>query len=281
MARPVPFPIGAGLARLHGVITILRLLLVGSVAYGAIALLTYLLAERVLFQPPPPSYTGALVPFTRVAVGDRDTLAVQYLPNPDARFTILYSHGNAEDLGYLQPIFAQLVDAGFAVVAYDYRGYGQSTGGRPTVRKAVDDAVAVYRYAVHELAIPPGRLILHGRSLGSGPTLELAARYDAAGVVLESAFVSVLRVITRVRVFPFDHYSNLDRVRSLDQPLLVIHGTRDRVIPPWHGRRLYDAAPGPKWAVWVEGAGHNDLAMVAGADHGRAVAEFARRLRGS
>jgi abhydrolase domain-containing protein 17 len=261
-------------------ITLLRLLLLGVVAYGALAALAYLYAERVLFQPPPPSYTGAMVPFTRVPVGDGDTLAVQYLANPDARFTILFSHGNAEDLGYLQQVLGELRDAGFAVVAYDYRGYGQSTGGRPTVRKAVEDAVAVYRYAVEDLGIPTDRLILHGRSLGSGPALEVATRHEAAAVVLESAFVSVLRVITRVRLFPFDHYDNLARVRTLQAPLLVIHGTRDGVIPPWHGRRLYDAAPGPKRAVWVDGAGHNDLAMVAGADHGRALAEFARELGG-
>jgi abhydrolase domain-containing protein 17 len=260
------------------VITLLRLLIVAVAVYGMVAALAFVYAERVLFQPPAPSYTGALVPFTRLPVGDGDTLAVQHLANPGARFTILFSHGNAEDLGYLQQILLELRDAGFAVVAYDYRGYGQSTGGRPTVRSAIEDAVAVYRYVVDELEVPPQRLILHGRSLGSGPTLELASRYDAAAVVLESAFVSVLRVVTRARVFPFDHYSNLARVRTLQRPLLVIHGTRDGVIPPWHGQRLYDAAPGPKRLIWVEGAGHNDLAMVAGADHGRAMAEFARQL---
>jgi len=260
------------------VTTILRLVLLGTAAYGAIALLAYLYAERVLFQPPAPSYTGTLVPFTRVPVGDSETLAVQYLPNPDADFTILFSHGNAEDLGYLQGILAEMRDAGFAVVAYDYRGYGQSSGRRPTVRGAVQDAEAVYRYAVDRLDIPPDRLILHGRSLGSGPTLEVALRHEVAGVVLESAFVSVLRVVTRVRLFPFDHYPNLERVRRLRRPLLVIHGTRDNVIPTWHGRRLYDAAPGPKWPAWVEGAGHNDLAMVAGADHGRVLAAFAREI---
>jgi abhydrolase domain-containing protein 17 len=259
-------------------ITLLRLVLLLAAAYGAIALLAYLYAERVLFQPPAPSYTGILVPFTRVPLGDGDTLAVQYLPDPDAHFTILYSHGNAEDLGYLQPVFDEMRAAGFAVLAYDYRGYGRSTGSRPTVRSTIEDATAVYRYAVDELGIPPDRLILHGRSLGSGPTLELATRYDAAGVVLESAFVSVLRVVTRVRLLPFDHFSNLERVRTLHRPLLVIHGTRDGVIPTWHGRRIHDAAPGPKWAVWVEGAGHNDLAMIAGADHGRALAEFAARV---
>jgi abhydrolase domain-containing protein 17 len=258
---------------------LLRLLVLGAGLYATVTLMAYLYAERILFQPPPASYTGLTIPFAGVPVGDRDTLAVQYLPNPDAHFTILYSHGNAEDLGYLQPVLGELREAGFAVLAYDYRGYGQSTGHRPTVRAAAEDAEAVYRYAVDTLAIKPARIILHGRSLGAGPTLELAARHEAAAVVLESAFVSVIRVVTRVRLLPFDHYPNLDRVRQLDLPLLVIHGTRDGVIPPWHGRRLFDAAPGPKWARWVEGAGHNDLAMVAGADHGRELAAFAERVR--
>jgi abhydrolase domain-containing protein 17 len=261
------------------VITLLRVTLLLVVAYGTVAALAYLYAERVLFQPPVPSYTGMVVPFTRLPVGEGDTLAVQYLPNPEAYFTILYSHGNAEDLGFLQGVFAEMRAAGFAVLAYDYRGYGRSTGDRATVRGSVEDVHAVYRYAVDELDIPPDRLILHGRSLGSGPTLELATRYPAAGVVLESAFVSVVRVVTRVKLLPVDHFSNLDLVRKLDRPLLVIHGTRDRVIPTWHGRRLFDAAPEPKWAVWVDGAGHNDLALIAGADHGRALAEFARRVR--
>jgi abhydrolase domain-containing protein 17 len=260
-------------------ITLLRLLLFAGLAYAALAFLAYVYAERVLFQPPAPSYTGALVPFTRVPVGDRDTLAVQYLPNPGAHFTIMYSHGNAEDLGYLQPVLEEIRAAGFSVLAYYYRGSGRSTGGRPTVRSAGEDAAAVYRYAVDVLEILPARLILHGRSLGSGPTLEVATRYGAAGVVLESGFVSVIRVVTRVRMFPFDHYSNLDRIRTLDVPLLVIHGTRDGVIPAWHGRRLYEAAPGPKWALWVDRAGHNDLAMIAGADHGRGLAAFAARIR--
>lgn len=257
---------------------LLRMILLLAATYAVLAVLAYVYAGRVLFQPPSPSYTGSLVPFTRVPVGRGNDVAVQYLPNRDARFTVLFSHGNAEDLGFLQPILSELREAGFAVVAYDYRGYGQSSGPRPSVRRAVEDAEAVYRYVVDHLGVPPDRLILHGRSLGSGPTLALALSHEAAAVVLESAFVSVLRVVTRARVLPFDHYDNLARVRKLRRPLLVVHGTRDGVIPPWHGRSLFDAAPEPKWAVWVEGAGHNDLAMVAGADHGRAMAEFARRI---
>lgn len=258
--------------------TVLRLILLSVAAYSALAILAYIYAGRVLFQPPTPSYTGSLVPFTRVPVGQGEEVAVQYLPNSGARYTILHSHGNAEDLGFLQGVLSELHGAGFSVVAYDYRGYGQSSERRPTVQTAIEDAEAVYDYVVDRLAIPPERLILHGRSLGSGPTLELASRRECAGVALESAFVSVLRVVTRFRVLPFDHYNNLSRVGTVRRPVLVIHGTRDGVIPPWHGRSLFEAASEPKWAVWVEGAGHNDLAMVAGADHGRALAQFARRL---
>jgi abhydrolase domain-containing protein 17 len=257
---------------------LIRLVFLAAAGYGVLTLFALIFAGRVLFQPPVPSYTGALVPYTRVPVGTGQTLAVQYLPNPEARFTILYSHGNAEDLGFLQPVLTEMRDAGFAVIAYDYRGYGQSSGTRPTVRRSVQDAEAVYRYAVDVLDVPPSRLILHGRSLGSGPTLVLATRHPSAGVVVESAFVSVLRVVTRIRIFPFDYFHNLARIRRLQVPVLVIHGTRDGVIPHWHGRRLYDAAPEPKRSYWVEGAGHNDLALVAGADHGRVLADFARGL---
>jgi abhydrolase domain-containing protein 17 len=259
-------------------VILLRLAVAALILYGGIALAAYVYAERVLFQPPPASYTGALVPFTRLPVAVGETLAVLYLPNPAADYTILYSHGNAEDLGFILPVLEELRQAGFAVVAYDYRGYGQSSGQRPTVRGTVRDIEAVYRYATGDLGIPPDRLIAHGRSLGSGPTLVLASRQPVAAVVLESAFVSVYRVITRYRVLPFDRFDNLRRVRRLEVPLLVIHGTEDGVIPVWHGRRLYEAAPGPKRAVWVDGAGHNDLAMVAGADHGRELADFAAGL---
>lgn len=260
-------------------------LLVLVAAYGAISLVAYLYGERVLFQPPAPSYGPDDVPFTRVpvdegsAAGGGDSVAVQHLPNPAAEFTILFSHGNAEDLGHDQPFLRALRDAGFAVLAYDYRGYGRSTDRLPTEKRAVEDAEAVYRYAVRELGIRPDRLIVHGRSLGAGPTLALATRHEVAAVVLESAFTSTYRVVTRAPLLPFDRFPNLVRVRSLDVPVLVIHGTRDRVIPASHGRALFAAAAEPKRALWVEGAGHNDVAWSAGPRYVAALVELSRLAR--
>lgn len=257
----------------------LKLLLLIAAAYTATSLLAFLYAERVLFQPPAPSYGPERVPFVRVPVGEAGWIAVQHLPNPDAELTILFSHGNAEDLGHGQAFLRALQRAGFAVIAYDYRGYGRSSGGLPTERRAVEDAEAVYGYAVEELGVRPERLILHGRSLGAGPALALATRHPAAGVVLESAFTSTYRVVTRAPLLPLDRFPNLARVRALEIPVLVIHGTRDRVIPPSHGRALFAAAGEPKRALWVEGAGHNDLAVVAGERYVRALLDFAREVR--
>ena len=84
--------------------------------------------------------------------------------------------------------------AGFAVVGLDYRGYGMSTGGPPSAIGAVHDMEAVYRYVVDTLGVPPSRLVLYGRSVGSGPATDLAARVPVGGLVLESAFVSAFRV---------------------------------------------------------------------------------------
>ncbi len=248
------------------------------VTYVVVALGAYLMAERVLFQPPPSSYTARDLPIHHVEVSPEQSLAVLYLPNAEARYTILYSHGNAEDIGHLTPVFQLLHDLGFGVIAYDYRGYGQSTGGKATVRTAVEDAEAVYRFAVDSLRIRPERLIVYGRSVGSGPTLELATRQPVGGVVLESAFTSAYRVLTRVPLLPFDRFPNSRRIPGVSAPVLVIHGTDDRVISLAHGMKLFALAPEPKQAYWVEGAGHNDLLYVAGENYGAALRRFAALL---
>lgn len=164
--------------------------------------------------------------------------------------------------------------AGFGVIGYDYRGYGQSTKRRPTVQRAVEDAEAVYQFAVDELGLQPDRLILHGRSVGSGPTLELAVRHPVAGVILESAFTSAYRVLTRVGLLPFDRFRNARHIENVKSPVLVIHGTDDRLIAPSHGRTLFRVAPEPKQFLWVDGAGHNDVARIAGETYTIALKRF-------
>jgi abhydrolase domain-containing protein 17 len=254
---------------------LLRTLVVVALAFAGVTLLAYLLANAVLFQPPRASYAAGDLPFRRVPAAGADSLALMHLPHERARFTIIFSHGNAEDLGDVLPFLERLHASGFGVIGYDYRGYGQSGGGRATARSAAEDAEGVFRFAVDELGIPPDRLILHGRSVGSGPTLQVAARQDVAGVILESAFTSAYRVMTRVGVLPFDRFPNHRMILDVRAPVLVVHGTRDRVIPLSHGEALFALAREPKQSLWVAGAGHNDLTQVAGETYYLSLIRFA------
>jgi hypothetical protein len=250
-------------------------LLVVALAYLALAAFGYFLSDRLIFQPPPPTYRVGQLPLTMIPGADDVSIAALYLPNPRAALTILYAHGNAEDLGVVASMLEELRQHGFAVLGFDYRGYGASSGGPTTTSGAIRDMESVYRYAVHTLGVPPSRLVLYGRSVGGGPASDLAARVPSAGLVLESTFTSAFVVMTRVPLLPFDRFPNLRHLRNVHAPVLVIHGTADEVIPVAHGRRLYAAANDPKRALWVDGAHHNDLTLVAGQQYWTALTDFA------
>lgn len=235
-------------------------------------------ASRWIMFPVPPVGYRPEDANVRIVTADRATLAAIYLPVPDAPFTILFSHGNAEDLGTARAQLDALRRVGLSVLAYDYRGYGLSTG-RPTERGLCRDIDAAYDHLTRELGVPPGRVIIHGRSLGGGPSVYLAGERPAAGLILESTFVSLFRVVTRIPLSPLDRFPNLARLRRLELPVLVVHGTADIVVPFWHGRRLFAAAPGPKRRLWVEGAGHNDVRLAASGRYEAALQDFVDSLR--
>jgi fermentation-respiration switch protein FrsA (DUF1100 family) len=235
-----------------------------------------LVADRLIFLPPPASYR-AEQGVVMLDTADGGRIAAVHLPLADATHTILYSHGNAEDLGHVRPVLETIRRAGFAVFAYDYRGYGLSAG-TPSEAATYRDIDAAWTHLTERLGVPPRRVILLGRSVGAGPSVDLATRVPVGGLVLESAFVTAFRVLTRVPLLPFDKYRNIDKIIRVACPVLVIHGTADEVVPLWHGQRLFQAAREPKRALWVDGAGHNDLMLVAGARYGRALADFAALL---
>jgi fermentation-respiration switch protein FrsA (DUF1100 family) len=252
--------------------------LTALLTYTAFASLAYFVSDRMIFQPPRPSYRPDQLPIVMLPGADGGSIATLYLPNPRAALTLLYAHGNAEDLGQLAPSLEELRRAGFSVLAFDYRGYGASTGGPTTASGATRDMEAVYQHAVRTLGIPTSRLVLYGRSVGSGPATDLAARFPVGGLVLESAFVSAFRVVTRVALLPFDRFPNLRHLRRVHAPVLVIHGTDDEVIPISHGRRLFETARRPKQALWIEGAHHNDVSLVGGGRYWAALRDFSRSI---
>ncbi|HEX8697176.1 MAG TPA: alpha/beta hydrolase [Longimicrobium sp.] len=254
---------------------LLRALRIAVLAYAVLALGAWLLADRLMFQPQAPGYRDS-PGVVRIPVG-RDTLAAFWLPDPSARYTVLFSHGNAEDIGDDLPFLEEMRGAGFSVFAYDYRGYGLSTG-RPGERRAYRDGAAALAWLTGRLGVPVDRVIVHGRSLGGGVATALAAREPVAGLVLESTFTSVFAVAPGVRLFPFDRFRNEARLKRVRCPVLVVHGTEDEVVRFSHGERLFAAAPGRKRKLWVDGAGHNDLVPVARERYWEALRDFARSL---
>lgn len=249
------------------------LLLLAILGYAALAAFAWFAADRQIFFPPPSSYTLAGLGATLIPTADGAEIPLLHLPNDDSDLTILFSHGNAEDLGYALPYLEALRDTGYSVIAYDYRGYGPSSG-RPTTEASYRDIEAAYRYATGGLRIAPESIVLFGRSVGSGPSTHLAAREKVGGLIVENAFTSAFVVLTRIPLLPFDRFPNLTNIRKADCPVLVIHAADDEIIPVEHGRRLYAAAPEPKRALWVEGARHNDVALVGGGAYWNAIRDF-------
>ena len=149
----------------------LRILLLVLIAYAGFAVLVWLFAERLIFMPPGERYARdeqvLLIPRA-----DGGSVAAVHLRNPDARYTVLFSHGNAEHVVHGLDHLQGMRDAGFSVLAYDYSGYGLSMG-RPSERAAYADVEAAYDYLVRTRgraagAHHPARPVA-GRRGGGGP----------------------------------------------------------------------------------------------------------------
>lgn len=241
--------------------------------YLLIAVVAHLYAGSMLYQPRYGSHRE--VPgMIRLHGADGGEIAALWLPNPKARFTLWYFHGNAEDLGDIAPHLQALHDAGFSVFAFDYPGYGLSSG-QPG-EKAIYAAAHTARIHLREtLKVPASATILLGRSLGGGPATQLATEEPVAGLVLQSAFTSVYRVVTHWRLLPFDMFENLRKLPKVTSPVLVMHGRQDQVIPFSHGEALFAAAREPKQNLWLPAAGHNNLVESAGPAYWKALQDFA------
>ncbi len=172
---------------------------------------------------------------------------------------VIFAHGNGELIDDWAPLLQPYRDAGASVLLVEYRGYGRSEG-TPSEQGIVEDFVAAYDAVVIRATIDPGRIVLHGRSIGGGVVAQLAARRPCAALVLESTFTSVAAMARGylVPTFLLRHPFRTDRVLvKVDVPVLILHGTRDDMIPVRHARRLARIARSGKLVEFE--AGHNDF----------------------
>ncbi len=244
--------------------------------YGLAALIAPRIADGMLFHP---GYGSMAVPpgGFYIPQADGKKLSAVYLPNPQARFTLWYFHGNAETIADKMPRLRAFHDLGFAVFSVDYPGYGLSEGW-PSEASIYAASQTALTYLGKDLETPPHRLVLYGRSVGGGPAVELAAHENVRGLILESAFTSAFRTMTHWGVLPRDRFQNIKKLPNVRCPVLIMQGREDRVVPFSHGEALLAAVTGRKSHLWVDLAGHNDVIEYAGDAYWKTVREFERGL---
>eukprot|EP00252_Welwitschia_mirabilis_P022323 TRINITY_DN6007_c0_g1_i1.p1 TRINITY_DN6007_c0_g1~~TRINITY_DN6007_c0_g1_i1.p1 ORF type:complete len:384 (+),score=58.67 TRINITY_DN6007_c0_g1_i1:594-1745(+) len=237
-------------------------------------------AKFAFFPPNPPSYKLILdevtsrlimtdvthrenVDVLRLPTRKGHEIVAMYVRNPLAKLTVLYSHGNAADLGQVYELFVELsAHLRVNLMGYDYSGYGQSTG-KPSEQNTYADIEAAYRCLEEKYGIKQEDIILYGQSVGSGPTLDLAARLPyLRAVVLHSAILSGLRVMYPVkRTYWFDIYKNIDKISLVNCPVLIIHGTSDEVVDCSHGKQLWELCKEKYEPLWLKGGSHCNLEL--------------------
>jgi fermentation-respiration switch protein FrsA (DUF1100 family) len=248
-----------------------------AACYVAMIPIALSIANHRLFRPQQSSYFEQDADLLKLTMPNKEKIMALYLPNPLAKFTVLFSHGNMADLGLCLPFAQQLYSQGFSVLMYDYPGYGLSEGtpSEKTVYMSIDTA---YQFLTKERGLSPKRIIAYGRSLGGAPTVELGVQRPLGGVILECAFTSAFRIETYFGILPFDKFRNLDKIHKLKCPVLVIHGKIDDTVPFWHGEKLFERAPTPKQHLWIDLAGHSDIEEIAHHEYWQAIHKFKESL---
>lgn len=201
-----------------------------------------------------------------VTVKTEDGLALTgwYKPARVNMPTIIRFHGNASNVRWNMEAMTPYIEQGYGALSAEYRGYSGNPG-KPTEQGLYKDAHA-YMQWLQSQGILTNNIIVYGESVGTGPAVQIAVDYPNLNrLILQTPFTG-LADAAKVH-YPFlpvglllkDRYENILKIREIKTPLIVVHGTKDAVIPYAQGKALYDAAPEPKSFITVEGAGHNDL----------------------
>lgn len=213
--------------------------------------------------------------------------------------TILYLHGTRWNLTAQVRRIAALHDMGFAVLAIDYRGFGESSGDLPSEGTLYEDAEIAWQRLM-QLQPDPSRRYLYGHSLGGAVAIDLAAKIaqrqdaagqssKAAGLIVESTFpdlaaaaAAVSKTSLPIRWILSEKFDSIDKIADVGVPVLIVHGGADQYLPSAFGRALYAAAVDPKRLLIVPGGGHVDSMIVGNLAYTKAVQSlFAQTLHSS
>lgn len=245
-----------------------RLLLALTIIYVVHVAITYYFQRDFMYltHTTPPTLSETVVPEMQdVTIPTRDGLKLHgwYHPAKEGKTTVLFLHGNAGNVFHRGHKARALIDAGYGILLFDYRGYGHSEGS-PTEEGLYIDAIAALDFT----DIKAGDMVYWGESIGTGVAAWLASEEPPLGLILETPYTTMEELVAKhyYRHIPFaerlvkDKYDVINNVRDLQNvPLLVMHGTSDLIVPYTYGKAVYEAAGEPKQFWSVEGGEHNNL----------------------
>jgi fermentation-respiration switch protein FrsA (DUF1100 family) len=230
-----------------------------------------------------PDRLGLAYEAVTLSTSDGVRLAAWYVPAAEARGTVLFCHGNEGNISHWLGPVETLHELGLNVLAFDYRGYGQSEG-RPTEAGTHLDTESAWRYLVENRRVPAGELIILGRSLGGAVAAALAEKHPPAALILESTFTSLpdegqdLLPFVPMRLLVRFDYNTLVRMHRIRCPVLVVHSRQDSLIAFKHAERLFDAAAEPKTLLELSG-GHDSAYVTSAELHRKGLEDFLTRVR--
>jgi len=240
------------------------------ILYGIVLVSLYFLQTRLIFYP------GRLSKEFKFKLGDHGEevfITTQDGEQINALFfkgsgpdVILYFHGNAGDLSGWQFVQEDFTEHGYSILIIDFRGYGKSSG---TISENgfYKDADAALAFLLKEKNYKPEDIIIYGRSIGTGPAVDLASCHQTKGLILESPYASLKKLANEKLPMLFPglflkyHFNNAEKIKKVKSPVVLIHGSQDTLIPPSHSEQLLKNIQSKKLMVLVPEGSHNDLSQ--------------------
>lgn len=263
---------------------VLRWIAVIALVLAVFLALLWITQRRMIYFPlqavPPAENVGLRIEEVSYTTEDGLTLEAWLAPAVgDPLGAVLVFNGNAGNRAHRLPLGEALSEAGYHTLLVDYRGYGGNPGS-PSEQGFAGDARAALEFLRDRSEVDPERIVYFGESLGAGVAVGLAREEPPAALVLRSPFPSLADIAAvHYRLIPAsillrDRFDSIAAIEDVTAPLLVIAGSDDRIVPIGQSRRLFEKANEPKRMVAIEGARHNDFALLAGEEMIGEILEF-------
>ena len=247
----------------------MQLVLWLAASYAAICIAGYFLHRHFMYFPNAERIAPAALGLDGVEEIELKTwegltlIAWHAPPRDTGDATVLYFHGNAGNAVSRTEKFETMRRNGHGVLLLNNRGYGGSQGS-PSEAANVSDAKTAYDYLISS-GVKSDEIVLYGESLGSGQAVRLAGARPVKAVILEAPLTSTVEIARSTYWFlPLnliltDQFRNLDNIREVEAPLLLVHGKRDEIIPYQHSEQIHAAANEPKQIELMPNAYHSNL----------------------